>query len=356
MKGLNKLALVAAIAAASSAQAELVAMDDAALSATTGQAGLTIDVNEANINIGEIQYKDEGSLFISGFQLGGAGLLGGELLVGNNDYFDNLRITVDIAGDSTDVNTIGYGLGKVDSTTNVYGTTVFTNNGTAESAGGASVNAAANYFERDASGNRYADIDDGDMVIGLDAQDQDVLVDMGFLIGEVSLGESAVATGSRVGAFGVNPAHSNTVLMADTALAGAIGPVDIVIDGQDGGMNINAYFGLEGQIEFPFVATSMHFKLHNNRGSNSLIAKIGTDKSGGFAVYDMSGAHANVTISKWDADADSDSDGLALDINNFEGDMDLENIVLGSDSGAQSIGSLYITDLKMNAKTVVYGH
>ena len=36
MKGLNKIALVAAIAAAS-AQAELVAMDDASMSAATGQ-------------------------------------------------------------------------------------------------------------------------------------------------------------------------------------------------------------------------------------------------------------------------------------------------------------------------------
>jgi len=51
MKGLNKIALVTAIAAAPfAAHAELQVMDDAAMSAATGQAGLTIAIRDINIS------------------------------------------------------------------------------------------------------------------------------------------------------------------------------------------------------------------------------------------------------------------------------------------------------------------
>lgn len=67
MKFLKKASLAAAIAAASiSAQAEMVALDDATMSATTGQAGVTIeiDIDAQGISIGEIEYKDEGSVLL----------------------------------------------------------------------------------------------------------------------------------------------------------------------------------------------------------------------------------------------------------------------------------------------------
>jgi hypothetical protein len=47
MKGLKKIALASAIAAVSAgAQAELKALDDSAMGELTGQAGLTIDLNQ----------------------------------------------------------------------------------------------------------------------------------------------------------------------------------------------------------------------------------------------------------------------------------------------------------------------
>ncbi|TVV43902.1 DUF6160 family protein [Thalassolituus sp. C2-1] len=67
MKFLKKASLAAAIAAASiSAQAEMVALDDATMSATTGQAGVTIeiDIDATGISIGEVEYKDEGSVLL----------------------------------------------------------------------------------------------------------------------------------------------------------------------------------------------------------------------------------------------------------------------------------------------------
>lgn len=80
MKFLQKATLAAAIAVAPfAAQAELKAMDDALMSATTGQAGVTIDLNfktgvgdDAAIEVGKVTYADEGQVQINNIQVGSA--------------------------------------------------------------------------------------------------------------------------------------------------------------------------------------------------------------------------------------------------------------------------------------------
>ncbi len=366
MKGLNKIALVAAIAAASTAQAELVAMDDASMSAATGQAGLTIDVNNALIEIGEINYKDAevadptqgGSIFITGFKMGGAGLVevaGGAApgTTHNNIGLDNLRINIDVAGAGEDFSS-RYGIGKVGAGPVIAFQDAYSG------VSGSNAEAIAFYDTTNVSDGaggvvQVNAITDGDMVIGLDAQTQTTIVDFGMIIGQVSLGDSSMAAGSSIAlasADGRTTTDGRTVLMAATALGGGIGPVDIIIDGQDGGMNINAHFALKGQMEFPFVATKMGFALHNSRGLNSLVA-TGVAYDDGTATV-LTGAFANVSIGKADVDGDGVVDGLRFDVNRFEGDMDMTDIQLG-DSGA-TIGSLYITDMKVSANMVVYGH
>ena len=116
MKGLKKIALASAVAAASAgAQAELKALDDSALGELTGQAGLTIDV-ETSYTLGEFQYKDAGSVFLTGMSLGGnnanaqeiayAAATGNTSTVGGT-YLDNFRIYIDIAGDGSTTDTAG---------------------------------------------------------------------------------------------------------------------------------------------------------------------------------------------------------------------------------------------------------
>jgi hypothetical protein len=370
MKGLNKIALVVAIAAASTAQAELVAMDESAMSAATGQAGLTIDVNSALIQIGEIQYRDGrdanplagtaaengGSIFITGFKMGGAGLVDAALglpvgtVTHSNAVLDNLRINVDVAGDDAAALQGQYGLAKIGAGVSLAFTADAAGNG-----------ADAAYYDKtivkDSTGADVwvNEITDGDLLIGLDAQDQTKIVDFGFVIGQVSLGGSTMKAGDTLTAASApsadfrSTADGRTVLMANTALGGGIGPVDILIDGQDGGMNINAHFALKGQMEFPFVATKMGFELHNRRGMS--LVGTGTAYDDG-TVHDLTGAFANVTIGKTTNVAGNTA--LKFDINRFESDIDMTNIQLG-DNGA-SIGELYITDLKMSAQTVIYGH
>ncbi|GAA6145417.1 DUF6160 family protein [Thalassolituus maritimus] len=84
MKFLKKASLAASIAAVSfAANAELVAMDEMAMAAATGQAGIDLDITltgEEAISIGEVLYTDTagdatpggGSLAISGIKLGSA--------------------------------------------------------------------------------------------------------------------------------------------------------------------------------------------------------------------------------------------------------------------------------------------
>ena len=72
MKFLKKASLATAIAAASiSAQAGMVALDDETMAATTGQAGVTIEINigSAGITVGEIEYIDEGSVLMQNLKI-----------------------------------------------------------------------------------------------------------------------------------------------------------------------------------------------------------------------------------------------------------------------------------------------
>jgi hypothetical protein len=104
MKGLKKLALASAVAAAPFAQAELVAMDDAVLADMTGQAGVSIELDTA-VTISSFTYTDgdgfasasgnAGSVTMSGIAFGGAAVAGG---TGAEDdaRFDNVKIDIDV--------------------------------------------------------------------------------------------------------------------------------------------------------------------------------------------------------------------------------------------------------------------
>lgn len=72
MKGLKKLALVTAVAAAPFAQAEMTAMDDALLGEMTGQAGITIDV-DLQMTIDAIKYVDDDGATRPALDLNGDG-------------------------------------------------------------------------------------------------------------------------------------------------------------------------------------------------------------------------------------------------------------------------------------------
>lgn len=103
MKGLKKLVLVTAIAAAPVvANAQLKALNDSTLGNVTGQAGVTIELT-SHMTIGQIKYTDDGSLTINNVEVGGAGVTTNGAAAGYGTSLDDAAILIDIAanGDAT---------------------------------------------------------------------------------------------------------------------------------------------------------------------------------------------------------------------------------------------------------------
>lgn len=103
MKGLKKIALATAIAAAPfAANAELQALNDSAMGNVTGQAGVTIEL-ETKVSIGQFKYTDEGSFAVNDIVLGGSGVAGGT----GTELLDQLKIDIDVAQDGDAIIHVG---------------------------------------------------------------------------------------------------------------------------------------------------------------------------------------------------------------------------------------------------------
>ena len=180
MKGLKKLVLATAVAAAPFAQAEMTAMDDALLGEMTGQSGVSIELS-AELSIGSFTYTDgdgykgsaapltgtesEGSFTMSTIALGGNGDASNPSV--DRTKLDDIKIDIDVDGDQGLIIHLG---------------------GT----------------------------NSGDVLSG---------------------GDQAVDFGLSVGSVDVNGA----VLASDISIEGFLGPIDVVI-ANDSTINVDAYF------------------------------------------------------------------------------------------------------------------
>ena len=264
MKGLKKIALVSAVALAPfAANADLKALNDSDMSSVTGQAGVTIDLS-ANVSIAEIAYQDQGFLAISGVSLAGQ----------NGTDLDNIRLTIDVAGDGSD-------LGNTAMASAYLGGTVGTD----------------------------VAVDEGDLVISLRSQDG-APVDFNLGIDSVSLAGSGGTFGSLAG--------SGTVLVSDLSLDGLIGPTDIVVDGSSNNVNINAFFSAGGNIDLPFIGTSFTLALGNSRGAGV-------------------GPFAHVQADVGVAQNVNGDDVLSVNVTDFSADVDLIDINTGGTANIGSL-------------------
>ena len=392
MKGLNKIVLVSAIAAISAgAQAELKSLDDASMGELTGQSGITIDL-DATVEIAEIAYQDAGFIAIKDVKIGGAGTTTAGL-VGS---LDNIRINIDVADG---IEAFEYGTSRI----NEYATTNLNANlnGGAQQAGYAGyvelatlagggdataiatknavdANAAtvnASWVTAAAAADDAQVYGDGDLVIHLtatDLLDNPLLVggdfataiadmrdavDFGMAVGSVSLEESEYIDAD--GAYGT--AGNSTTLVSNIAIDGLIGPIDIVIDNNGDGVdadgvadskiNVSAYFEIRDMdMDINIAGVSIRdMKVHNNRGD---ITGLNGSDSLGFA-------HAKLTIAavtdgvKNTVIGGDDVDGISINLG-FKGDVDVTGIKFGDSSA--SIGSVYMTDVVVDATVVVSAH
>ncbi|MEC7432848.1 MAG: DUF6160 family protein [Pseudomonadota bacterium] len=101
MKGLKKIALATAVAAAPfAAQADLKALDDTTMGNVTGQAGVTIEL-ETEVSIGEFRYTDEGYLAVNDISIGGGSVErdANGAVTGVSGMLDDLAIDIDVEAD-----------------------------------------------------------------------------------------------------------------------------------------------------------------------------------------------------------------------------------------------------------------
>ncbi|SFM55049.1 DUF6160 family protein [Marinobacter zhejiangensis] len=313
MKGLKKIALATAVAAVPfAAQAELRAIDDAAMGDVTGQSGITVELS-AEVSVGEIAYQDDGFLAITGVTIGGAA---------PGTALDDVKVYIDVAGTG----------GIADTGAQAMGSQYLT--GAAAASGG-----VVAWSDTNPGRDTMPTVQDGDLVIGLRSV-SGMPIDYGVSVGSVSLAKSTSTVGDLASTAG-------TTLVSNMNITGLLGPIDIVIQEDTSVMNINAYFNAQGTLNADFVGTYLDFELHNRRGADTNNLNIG-----GGAV-DTSFAHAQVDIGL--ATNAAGEDALAFNVNNFSGDLDLTNIRMGN-AANPSIGNVYMTDVAVNAQMTVYGH
>ena len=257
MKGLKKLALVTAVAAAPFAQAELTAMDDALLGEMTGQAGITIDV-DLDMTIDAIKYVDtDGNAGGSAVQ--GAITMKG-LTIDNDGAAARIRgITID--ADGTDglvigLNEIGDELGNgIDITVDA----VLINDGSANLQSVNAVNAANTAgFNVLAGGYNYVDYATGAVTTDVNtavtaaagagaAADDTAAVAAGYpsfaAMVAAAAGGDTVAAAEIVGNAGSSAAYGQAAgTLADAQAASAVGDVIAAAGGGNiGGFKIENF-------------------------------------------------------------------------------------------------------------------
>jgi len=418
MKGLKKIALISAIAAASAgAQAELKALDDSAMGELTGQAGLTIDI-ETEYTIGEFAYTDGvagaggASILLQGISLGG-GRFGGMV--------DNIRLNLDVAGAGE---TLHYGFSEI---TELAGILVTDYSNTDTTIGAIALNAAGL--------NNQKTYNDGDLVIHIDGTDHlktgggmqafldgegltvteyatnlvapgtftgslslggatgvdydtvkaivATAVDFNYSIDAIGLASSAYIPGSAVGALDTDGNHTTgshegvagtTTLISDLSIQGFLGPVDIHIENNGNGFDGSGQLGAgtgdaNSQIHWDTYVKVTDLDVYIDIAGVQ-INDLTIDNSRGDTT-DWNGnqsfefAHslrtiyavkdAVVSIGASGGGANTDHYVDGIAINTrFKGDMSIGALSFG-DTG-ESIGEIYITDITSTTNWTISAH
>jgi len=355
MKFLKKASLAAAIAAAPfAAQAELVALDDATMSSTTGQAGVTIEIQLGSdgIGIGQVEYTDEGSVLLQNINVkdsGGAGL--------------NITQTIDVDANGN----LLIGMSELN------GLQVTMGGGTAIDAGTGAVTSNSAVALKSTAGAVTELVNDVNLVLDMGASTTTILnlAETGGNAAAIAALPASAQTGSvailanmnveitdlDVGAFGYTADQAANIT---TALGGGVAASDVgsvaktnaLIDqynAQTGGSVANVAAGDTLTAEQTSVVTA-------TVASSSAIGIKDVKFYGKDAVTGdyAAGNKVNVAQTIWAKGGDSSlGGGVYIQLGNIEGALEIGGIEIG---GA-SIGSVTISDLQLAGMTQrIYGH
>ncbi|MBZ0334636.1 DUF6160 family protein [Marinobacter sp. AL4B] len=329
-KSFASLCFAGGAALALPAFADFTPLTDSTLSSVTGQAGVTIEL-ETKLNIDSITWTDEGSLSVNGFRLSGH----------NDTTLDNLKLTVDIAGDGE---VLEHGFSEIARRAAA---------GQLDTSNPDVADALAKY----SVGGRYGKaFNSGDMVIHLGATDYGDPTNLNDYLRAVDfeLGIDSLTTSGSEGSAN---------LFSNILLQGYVGPTDLII--RNGGTstrtlgNGNTVSGSELQLDthfeitngsldwdaadlifiFNFAAVGIEgLQIHNRRGNDTL---------GHFGM-----ASATAKLSQGTS-AGSGKSGLSIHDVEFRADIDMPVFKVGG----TSIGSVQFTDFAIkNTTMMVYGH
>ncbi|MGC8120154.1 DUF6160 family protein [Marinobacter sp. VGCF2001] len=324
------LLLSMGMVATPAAMAEFQPLDDSTLSDVTGQAGVTIEL-ETKLNIDHLIWTDEGSLGINGLRLSGQ----------NDTLLDNMKLTVDVAGNGE---VLEHGFSEIARRANA---------GLLDTSNADVADALSTYSVAGGFGKQF---DSGDLVIHLGATDYGDPTNLNDYLQAVDF-ELAIDSITTTGSEGSASLFSNILLQ------GYIGPTDLVIRNNAGStrtlangnivseseLQLDTHFEISnGSLNwdaadvillFNFAAVSIDgLQIHNRRGADTL---------GHFGM-----AHAKANLSRGTSAA-SGKEGLSVHDVEFRADIDMPVFRMG---GA-SIGSVQFTDFAItNTTMMIYGH
>lgn len=311
-------------------QADFRPLDDGAMSQVTGQTGVTIEM-ETKLDIGRLYWQDEGSLNVDGIRLSGH----------NDTVLDNLKLTLDIAGEGE---VLEHGFSEIARRADA---------GLLDTSNPDVADALARYSVAGGFGKQF---NSGDLVIHLGAIDYGDPTSLDDYLQAVDF-ELAIDSVEATGSGGTASLFSNIMLQ------GYIGPTDLVIRNGGDSMrtlaNGNEVSGSELQIDthfeitdgslnwdaadvillFNFAAVGIEgLQIHNRRGADTL---------GHFGM-----AHATAKLSRGTSSV-SGKEGLSIHDVEFRADIDMPVFKVGG----TSIGEVRFTDFAItNTTMMVYGH
>jgi len=352
--------LVAMFSVITNLSAELRPLDNESMSAITGRAGLTIDI-ESEVTIAEREYVDAGSMYWRDFRLGGIG--GGRM--------DNIRARVDIT-DGTETLLSGFS-----------DAAMLADLGYLDAAETDVAWAIAEYS--DGFGNYGKQYGDGDLLIHVSSTDYGMGIPAAPIPGDEAVNldafKHAVDFNLEIGSIGLQSSDNlvETDLSRNFSIEAYLGYLDILItnngngfsttgtdgDGQpenvlmqDSYLGIDLKFRVEDldidstniaentfisrDVTTPYL-TLRDMRIHNERGGDTL-------GSFGFASFESKLAAVSNIIHILET-GNEFVDGQAIYDINVRMDWDLPHISFG-DTG-QSIGEVYMTDFIIEDTSLV---
>jgi len=333
MKGLNKLALATAVAAAPFATQAMEPMSESEMGNTTGQAGVTIEL-DTQVSMDQIQYDqgaDTGSVLMNDISIGG---------VGGDAFGEGLDVTVNVD------------LPEDGETLSTYNEKVAAGIGT---------------------GNDL-DLNDGDALISVGNLYGDGAVDMNVSLGD---GDAAGALGDESNdgtAFQLADSDGNAqaTLISDIDMDLFLSQLDIVArttnevggDSDSGSIEIETAFAID-DLDAQFDVAAVNIQDMQMAGDGSLATLKGSPAGAGALADPTSVSHAVVSMDIGAGDSLSSSgpgNALRINLDDFQADIWMPTINVGSgvDDGSgnnvASIGRVGIDNLQVtNTEMAIYG-